>query len=131
MGKKESIRAFLDKAKRSIEIAELSLKAGSYDFAISRAYYAAFYCATALLRSSDMVFKRHSAIIANFAKEFVKSGIFDAKYSEYLRDSFELRQESDYSEVIMVTQDEALEGIENAKEFLIRTTEYLKEHGFP
>jgi len=78
-----------------------------------------------------MVFKRHSAIIANFAKEFVKSGIFDAKYSEYLRDSFELRQESDYSEVIMVTQDEALEGIENAKEFLIRTTEYLKEHGFP
>jgi uncharacterized protein (UPF0332 family) len=42
-------QALLDKARRSIEAAQSLIQQKFYDFAVSRAYYAMFYVAEALL----------------------------------------------------------------------------------
>jgi uncharacterized protein (UPF0332 family) len=55
-----SIEALLAKARESIAAAQLLIKDGYFDFAASRAYYAMFYAASALL--------------ANLRKSFYSAG---------------------------------------------------------
>jgi uncharacterized protein len=66
--------ALLEKAMRSQKAAAKLLKNGDVDFAASRAYYSLFYTAEALLLSRGLSFSSHSAVIANFGKEFAKTG---------------------------------------------------------
>jgi uncharacterized protein (UPF0332 family) len=71
--------ALMSRARRSLIAARLLLEAGSPDFAASRAYYAMFYAAEALLLSRGLAFSKHEAVIAEFAREFVRSGEFAAE----------------------------------------------------
>jgi hypothetical protein len=50
----EEIQALLDKARRYIRSAELLRADGDYNSAISRLYYAMFYCAEAILFSKGL-----------------------------------------------------------------------------
>ncbi|MBN1899928.1 HEPN domain-containing protein [Candidatus Sumerlaeota bacterium] len=43
-----------------------------FDFAASRAYYTAFYCATAVLLNDGLDFSKHSGVIASIHQRFVK-----------------------------------------------------------
>jgi uncharacterized protein (UPF0332 family) len=53
---KSEVRGLLDKAGRSLKTAEKIFKDGETDFAGSRAYYAMFYTAEALLQSVGLLF---------------------------------------------------------------------------
>lgn len=65
----------LQKARRNIRSAKLLLADGDFDTAVSRAYYAMFYVAEALLLSRGLAYSRHSAVIAAFGREFAKGGV--------------------------------------------------------
>ena len=67
---KPDVKELIEKAKRSQKSAELMFKEKEFDFAGSRAYYTMFYVAQALLLNIDLAFSSHSAVIANFGKEF-------------------------------------------------------------
>ena len=58
---KEQFQSILDKAPDSIEAARLLGDRGYFDFAASRAYYAA----EALLLARGLAFSSHAAVIAN------------------------------------------------------------------
>jgi predicted nucleic acid-binding protein len=60
-------RALVDKARESVRAAKLLSGEELHDFAVSRAYYAMFYLAEALLLSAEMAFSKHSAVIARDA----------------------------------------------------------------
>jgi uncharacterized protein (UPF0332 family) len=64
----------LTKAHRTVQSARLLLSDGDYDGAVSRAYYAMFYVAEALLLSKHATFSKHSAVVSAFGKEFAKTG---------------------------------------------------------
>jgi uncharacterized protein (UPF0332 family) len=70
----DPIRALLAKADRSLKSARRSFDEADYDFAVSRAYYAMFYAAEALLFSRGLTFARHTGVIAAFNQHFVRSG---------------------------------------------------------
>jgi hypothetical protein len=60
----DEVAANLERAQHSINAAR-QLEAGLYyDFAAGRAYYAAFYAATALLLHDGVEMSRHSGVIA-------------------------------------------------------------------
>ena len=80
----EEIKKLLDKARKSLESARLLLKNGYGGFAASRAYYAMFYVAEAFLLSKGLTYSSHSATIANFGFEFVKTKKVDSKFHRYL-----------------------------------------------
>lgn len=52
---------------------DLAVK-GYHDFAASRAYYAAFDDATAVLLNEGLDFSKHSGVIASIHQRFVKTG---------------------------------------------------------
>jgi len=54
------IAANLERAENSIQAAKELAASGFYDFAASRAYYAAFYAATAALLDEGLEFSKHS-----------------------------------------------------------------------
>jgi uncharacterized protein (UPF0332 family) len=62
-----------------------------YGFSVSRAYYAMFYLASAVLMTKDMNFSKHQAVVAAFGQHFVKTGIFDHNFHHYLVEAFEDR----------------------------------------
>ena len=73
------IKALFEKAKRSQKAASKLFKDGDIDFAASRAYYSLLYTASALLLSRGLSFSSHSGVIANFGKEFARTGALNPK----------------------------------------------------
>ncbi len=112
------ITAYLERAEASIRAAKDLVVGGYYDFAASRAYYAAFYAATAVLLCEEFEFSKHSGVIAFIHREFVKTGRLDKRYGKDLNWLFELRGVGDYGATIHVTQQDAEKAIRVAEEFL-------------
>ena len=76
---KDSTERLLQKANRSIEAAKLLLNESDYDFAASRAYYAMFYIAEALLGERGLHFRKHSAVHAAYGEQFAKTSVLEPK----------------------------------------------------
>jgi uncharacterized protein (UPF0332 family) len=64
MRNSEEIQANIHRAEKSVEASRKLAQEGFFDFAASRAYYAAFYAATALIMQEGMEFGKHSGVIA-------------------------------------------------------------------
>jgi uncharacterized protein (UPF0332 family) len=114
----EEIAANLERADQSIRAARELASGGYYDFAASRAYYAAFYAATAILLHEELEFSKHSAVIASIHQRFVKTGRLDKKYGKDLNWLFELRGVGDYGATVHVSQQDAEKAIRAAEGFV-------------
>ena len=121
------VRALLEKARRSQKAAAKLFKDGDVDFAASRAYYSLFYTAEALLLSRGLSFSSHAAVIANFGKEFAKTGLLNSKFHHYLTESQDRRNIGDYSVLAELTPEQVGEMLAWAKEFIKVAETYLKQ----
>jgi uncharacterized protein (UPF0332 family) len=115
--KDEPIQVLISKARESIHAANVLLDAGHADFAASRAYYAMFYAAEALLLTRDERRSRHSGVIAAFGELFVKSGAIATEHYRWLREAFDERNLGDYA-LVRVEPSRAREIIEAAVRFV-------------
>ncbi|MFH1896907.1 MAG: HEPN domain-containing protein [Candidatus Desantisbacteria bacterium] len=88
---------------------------------INRAYYSMFYTVLALFLKADINLKtsKHIGVISIFDKEFVHTGKIDKHYSKILHRMFEVRQESDYKELVELSFEDAAEFVKLAEEFLV------------
>jgi uncharacterized protein (UPF0332 family) len=123
----QEVNELLDKARRSIRTAGKILRDGEVDFAGSRAYYAMFYVAEALLLTKGLAYSSHSAIIANFGREFAKTNILNPKFHNYLIKSQDRRNIGDYAIGAHLTEEEVQEMLNWAKEFLKAGEEYINQ----
>lgn len=64
---------------------------GYSDFAASRAHYAAFYAATAVLLSEGIEASKHSGVVASIHQRLVKTGKLKKEHGRNLTWLFELR----------------------------------------
>ena len=85
----EEIEALLKMAIDSIRGARLLFNDELYGFSVSRAYYSMFYLVSAVLLTKDMNFSKHQAVVAAFGQHFVKTGIFNHNFHQYLVEAFE------------------------------------------
>ena len=114
----DTIAQILAKAERSIEGAEALRERGLYEFSVSRAYYAMFYLAEALLLKKGLSFSRHSAVIAAFGEHFAKPRVINPVLHQHLREAFAERQVGDYAFEDTITAEDAQLQIDRAKAFL-------------
>ena len=115
----------LDNAKEKLESAKLLLDAGKYRDSIGRSYYAIFTAVRAVLANDKVDFSKHSGVIAYFQKEYIKTGIFDVKYSKYLQNAFQIRNSCDYDDFFIASQQDAEEQYNRAAEFYEGIQNYL------
>lgn len=112
------VQALIEKAKESTVAARSLAKDGHYDFAASRAYYAMFYVAEALLAHLGQSYSKHSAVISAFGREYAKAGKLDATFHQRLIDAQDLRHTGDYGIEEHVSKKQAVAVCEWADEFI-------------
>ncbi len=122
------VEALLEKARRSQKVASRLFKDGDFDFAASRAYYSLFYVAEVLLLSRSLSFSSHSAVIANFGKEFAKTKLLNPKFHHYLTESQDRRNIGDYGVLADIAKEDVSEMLGWAKEFILAAEVFLKRN---
>jgi uncharacterized protein (UPF0332 family) len=124
---KEQIKAIIKKAKRSIKAAKGLIENEDYDFASSRLYYAVFYAMEAVLLTREISSSKHTGVIGQFNRFYIKEGIFPKSFSKIISRLFRERQEGDYGFYVDISEEEILKDVKSAELFLKKINEYLKE----
>ena len=83
-------------ADENVEAAKLLLQNRFPAIASSRAYYAMFNAAEAMLLSEDLSFSKHSAVISAFGQHFAKTGLVPTHLHRAILTAQEDRQAADY-----------------------------------
>lgn len=87
----ELVKYKLESAKERLKSSRLLLDAGQYKDSIGRSYYAIFSAVRAVLAENKVDFSKHAGVISYFQKEYVKTNIFDVKYSKILQNAFQIK----------------------------------------
>lgn len=111
-------QALLDKAQRSLQAAQGLLNQQFYDFAVSRAYYAMFYVAEALLDAQELSFSSHAGVISAFGQYLARPGVVPIELHRQLIDAQALRTRADYDVSPNLSQQDAQALITQAENFL-------------
>ena len=123
----EEVVANLERAEASLQAARELMEKGFFDFAASRAYYAAFYAATALLLREGMEFGKHSGVIAAVHRRYVKTGRLDKRHGKNLNWLFELRGVGDYGGILHVSRPDVERAIQAAADFVEAVRPLIQE----
>ena len=126
----QSVLIYLDGAHRAVRSAGYNLEGSFFGVAVSRAYYAFFYAATALLLTLDITRSKHAGVLAAFREHFVKPGIFTVHDSHAYGEAFELRNVTDYEMLGQADSLQAHTAVERAAHFVSHCEAYLRTTGY-
>jgi uncharacterized protein (UPF0332 family) len=118
MNDNPEIIANFQRAETNLKAAKDLLEKEYFDIAAARAYYAAFYAASALLLSQDIDTNKHSGVIALVHQHFVKTGKLDKEQGRNLNWLFEIRGVGDYGVSVHVASGEAYLAVKVTEKFL-------------
>jgi len=121
---KES-KALIERARRYLKSAEMLLRDRDFESAVSRTYYAMFYCAQAALLTKELSFSSHKGVISAFGEHFVKTGIFPKEMGRELNRAFEKRQVGDYEYTFVIEEAEAATMLQSGREFVDTIADWL------
>jgi uncharacterized protein (UPF0332 family) len=126
---KAEVEQYMRLADEDLVAAQDNLRLGHLRVAVSRAYYAMFYAATAVLGSRGLWRSKHQGLIAALGEHLVKPGVVEPRYGRILHDAFETRLDSDYAPHPDLHEDSARNVIRNARDFVQRMERVLEEQG--
>lgn len=116
----------LSRATEFLSASKIMLENSCYKDSINRSYYAIFTTIRALLAENEIDFKKHSAVIAYFRQHYIKTEIFNVKFSKYIGDAFEIRNDCDYEDFFFVSREESEMQYNRAVEFYEAVRNYLE-----
>lgn len=119
----------LDRSKEDLEAAKLLFENGNYRIANNRAYYSIFHALRAVLVFDDFDSSKHSGVIAEFRRRYIKEGVFPIEMSKMIGSAFTIRNASDYDDMFIASKDETAEQIANAGQVYKIINEYIEKVG--
>lgn len=126
--KKDLIKYRLECARDALHDAHvLNENGGSAVSIVNRAYYSVFYAALALLVTVNVEPTKHSGVLAKFDEFFIREGIFPKEMSKIIHHAFDMRQAGDYQKSKVITQEQAVQVLELAEEFIEKIEEKLSK----
>ncbi|HEB11640.1 MAG TPA: HEPN domain-containing protein [Spirochaetales bacterium] len=127
---RDQLQLMIGKAFRSIAAAHRNVEEGDYDFASSRAYYAAFYAMEAVLLTKELSYSKHTGVISAFNQHFVKTDIFPKEFSKSISRLFRERQTGDYDFDLSIDEKDAKEDARIAEKIVNTIIQYLEQNGY-
>lgn len=118
----------IDTARETLNVAKECLENKHYKDSINRSYYASFYAARAILALERIDFKRHKDVIAYFNKNYVATGIFEKDIGRKLARLQQKREQSDYDDFFIASNEEAQKQYNNAENIISAIIEYLRKN---
>ena len=123
--KRELMQYRLQTAKERLSAAKSLLQEKCYKDSVNRSYYAMFTAIRAILALDGQDFSKHAGVISYFQREYVKTGKFDKKYSNYISQAFQIRNNADYADFFLVSEHDAQEQCERAAELITEIEKYV------
>lgn len=123
------IEGYLQKAEKKLSVAEKLSRSDDYEDAVSRAYYAVFHAAQALLLSEGQQAGTHKGVVTLFGLMFVKTGKFRRNLGKYLANLKDDRESGDYEAFSYLDRETAETAVREAKEFVNEARAYLAKLG--
>jgi hypothetical protein len=121
----EIIAEYVNNAEEKLKTALILLKNDRFDDVVSRAYYAVFHCAQALLASIGVKAETHTGVRSLFGFHFIKTKKMAKIYSRYLKNLKDDREVGDYGIYSLIDEADAKNAIIEAQEFLKETKRLL------
>lgn len=115
----------LRSAQDRLLVAQQLFDLGHYLDAASKAYYAIFQAARAVLATIEIDSRKHSGVISLFNLRFVKTGIFPKEFRKIIVSAQDLRLASDYDDFYVVSRKDAEQSLKNAITFIAGIEKYL------
>ena len=130
----QNIRALvtyrLEQADESLDSARVLLEKRLDRPAVNRAYYAIFHAANAMLATRGLARSKHSGVISAFRQHFVKPGLIETDYSEVYGRLMDHRNVSDYEVELLIENQQAYADLHDARRFIQRAEQWLKQEGW-
>ena len=123
-GRRESI-ALMKKAESKLEAARVLLNEGKMEDAVSRAYYAAYNAARAILLLLGEEASTHGGVAFKLWTRLVEPGLLEREYARILSRLREAREEGDYTPIFTLSRDEVEELVRDAERFVARMRELM------
>lgn len=123
---KKLILFWLGKAKNAYRAGDTLMRVRSYDSAVNRFYYAAFYAARAVLATKGLDASKHTGVISLFQIHFVKTELIPKDLARALRTSFEVRLDGDYGDYVEITIGLASQIKSDVKSFVAACDKFTK-----
>ena len=111
---KDYARYRLDRALEDLQSAQKLFTDGHFRAANNRAYYAIFHAIRAALALKRVDSSKHSGVIAEFRRLFIKESLLPVEISQMIGSAFTIRNASDYDDMFIASKSETKEQIENA-----------------
>lgn len=121
------VKGYLDKAQNKLGVAEKLLDSKAYDDAVSRAYYAAFHAAQAMLLIEGLSADTHHGVVTLFGLHFVKTGKIDKKFGRYLANLKDDRENGDYEIFSTIDEELARKAVKEAREFVAEINKLISQ----
>lgn len=119
-GRAEAVADELAAADEELRAADHLLAGDLARIALTRAYFAVFHAARALLYAEDLAPRSHSGVQHLFNTHFVKTGRFEPAVSRLLARLQKFREEADYAQAFVVDDAGAREEIAAARALVDR-----------
>jgi len=117
----------LSKSTECSLVANSLIVEGHYAHSVNRSYFAIFHAIRAVLALEGVDFKKHSGVISYFQQHYIKTGIFERKFSEYVKEAFTIRTDSDYKDFYIVSKNDAEEQLDHAYQFINAIENYINQ----
>jgi len=114
-------------AREELDTARENIAHGRFRAAVSRAYYAVFYMASAALFSQSVVRGKHSGIESAFSEYLVKPGIVEVEFARIYQKARRYREEADYADDVTIDESAARQTLADAERFTDRLERFLKD----
>ena len=104
----------IERAKEDLDDAYLLYEHESYRSANNRAYYSIFHALRSELILDGLDPSKHSGVIAEFRRRYIKEGLFPVEMSKMIGSAFTVRQASDYDDLFPVSRESSKAQIAHA-----------------
>ena len=128
--RRKNIAAEVRRGDESLDSAHLLLDAHKLADAVSRAYYAAFHYARALLLTTGQESRTHAGLERLLHRDLVREGALDADVARLFSRLQKFRQDADYTAEFVFTAAGASEEVSAARAFVAEARARLRAGGW-
>lgn len=127
----DSIKALvtyrIQRAKDTLDEADVLINDGYYNAAINRLYYACYYAVIALLVNNQIPAQTHQGVKQMFGMHFIITKRIPNKYSRFYSQLFNDRMSGDYDDFLQYDAEMLSEVRPQAEEFILVIEQELKK----
>jgi uncharacterized protein (UPF0332 family) len=117
----------IEKAKNAASDAMFLYQNDKLHLAVNRIYYAVYYILSALALKKCYQTRKHHQLIGWFNKNYVKEGIIDKKFGQFVHKAYDERSQADYADYVEFEKEEVSAMIDKLNALIAKIEDLIQQ----